>query len=220
MILCIDNYDSFVHNLARYLRRLGQTVVVVRNDAISADEIRALRPEAIVISPGPCWPRDAGCSLDVVKLLESEVPMLGVCLGHQVIAEALGGRVVRAAEPMHGRASDILHDGRDLFAELPNPLRAGRYHSLIVEEESLPASLEIAARTADGTIMAIRHRRRPLYGVQFHPESVLTTCGYGLLANFLRECGLPLPARLPEIDDERPSDTAAESPVWNVPVTF
>ncbi len=220
MIVCIDNYDSFVHNLARYLRRLGQSVVVVRNDATSADEIRAMKASAIVLSPGPCWPRDAGCSLDLVKLLENEVPMLGVCLGHQVIAEALGGRVIRAAEPMHGRASDIVHDGRDLFAGLPNPLRAGRYHSLVVEEESLPASLEIAARAAGGTIMAIRHRRQPLFGVQFHPESVLTSRGYRLLANFLRECGLPLPDRLPEIDDERPSDAAAVPPVLSAPLTF
>jgi anthranilate synthase/aminodeoxychorismate synthase-like glutamine amidotransferase len=202
MILLIDNYDSFVFNLARYLRRLGQTTHVVRNTAIDAAGVRKLQADAVVLSPGPCTPREAGCSLDVVRQLAGHVPILGVCLGHQVIAEALGGRVVRAREPVHGRTSLVYHNGQGIFAGLVNPIVAGRYHSLVVEEASLPEELEITARTEDGTIMAIAHRQWPLVGLQFHPESVLTECGYPLLAAFLRLAGLRIPAPLPGIESE------------------
>jgi anthranilate synthase/aminodeoxychorismate synthase-like glutamine amidotransferase len=186
VILLIDNYDSFVHNLARYFRQLGQETVVLRNDAVDAARIRQLRPQAIVLSPGPCTPDEAGCSLEVVRQLYTEIPILGVCLGHQAIAAALGGRVVRARAPMHGRASDVFHDGQGIFAGLPNPLAACRYHSLVVDEATLPACLSVTARTADHTIMAIGHRRLPVAGVQFHPESILTADGSALLAGFLR----------------------------------
>jgi len=160
MLLLIDNYDSFVFNLARYFSRLGQPTRVVRNDAIDLAGVRALRPAAIVLSPGPCTPQETGCALDLVRQLHDELPILGVCLGHQTIAAALGGRVVRAREPMHGRASAVQHDGRGLFAGLPNPLTACRYHSLEVEEESLPPTLEVTARTADGVVMGDRPAAR------------------------------------------------------------
>ncbi|MCL4203168.1 MAG: aminodeoxychorismate/anthranilate synthase component II [Pirellulaceae bacterium] len=202
MILLIDNYDSFVHNLARYLVRLGQQTNVVRNDAVSLDDVRRLRPAAIVLSPGPCTPAEAGISLELVRRMHAEIPILGVCLGHQAIAAAFGGRVVRG-EPMHGRTSEVFHDGRGVFAHLPQPITACRYHSLVVEEASLPDCLEISARTADGTVMALRHRQYLTVGVQFHPESILTDCGYPLLAEFLRLSGLPLPDPLPGLDEER-----------------
>ncbi len=201
-VLLIDNYDSFVFNLARYLERLGQRTEVVRNTAIDVAGARAMRPDALVLSPGPCAPRQAGCSLDLVRALHASLPILGVCLGHQAIAEALGARIVRAAEPVHGRTSAVLHNGRGVFAGLPSPLIATRYHSLVVEEASLPAPLEVTARTEDGTIMAIQHRRLPVVGLQFHPESILTEHGYPLLAAFLRLAGLPVPATLPTIGDE------------------
>jgi len=204
MILLIDNYDSFVHNLARYFQRLGQETMVVRNSAIDVSGVRAAAPAAVVLSPGPCTPRQAGCSLDVVRQLHAEFPILGVCLGHQAIAEALGGRIVRAKEPIHGRTSPILHDGQGVFADLPNPLVACRYHSLVVDEESLPECLEVTARLDDGTVMALRHRTRPIVGLQFHPESILTDTGYALLAAFLRLAGLPVPVDVPGIDAEYP----------------
>lgn len=190
MILLIDNYDSFVYNLARYLQRLGQATHVVRNDVLDTEQIRALAPAAIVLSPGPCTPEVAGKSLDVVREFWQDTPILGVCLGHQTIAAAFGARIRRANEPMHGRTSPITHDARGVFAGLPNPLTVCRYHSLIVEEPSLPAEFEVSARLADGTIMAIRHRHRPVIGLQFHPESILTECGYPILASFLRAAGL------------------------------
>jgi len=202
MILLIDNYDSFVFNLARYLQRLGHETRVVRNTAIDAEGVRALAPEGVVLSPGPCTPREAGCSLEVVRRLHAELPMLGVCLGHQAIAEALGGRVVRAPEPVHGRTSPVHHDGRGLFAGLPNPIVGCRYHSLVVDGPSLPACLEVSARTADGVVMALRHRSLPVVGVQFHPESILTDTGYALLAAWLRMAGLSVPAEVPAIHDE------------------
>jgi anthranilate synthase/aminodeoxychorismate synthase-like glutamine amidotransferase len=202
MILLIDNYDSFVYNLARYLRRLGQTTHVVRNSAIDLAGVRALRPEAIVLSPGPCAPRQAGCSLELVRQLHTRLPILGVCLGHQTIAEALGGRVVRGREPVHGRSFPIYHDGRGVFEGLPRPIIGCRYHSLVVEEDSLPDCLEVSARTEDGTIMGLRHRRLPVVGLQFHPESILTDCGYALLAGFLRLAGLAVPAELPGLESE------------------
>lgn len=204
MLLLIDNYDSFVYNLARYFQRLGHATQVVRNTAIDTAGVRGLMPEAIVLSPGPCTPQQAGCSLQVVRELHAELPILGVCLGHQAIAEALGGRIIRAREPVHGRSSPIHHDGRGVFAGLPQPIVGCRYHSLVVEETSLPACLEISARTDDGTIMALRHRQLPVVGLQFHPESILTESGYTLLANFLRLAGLSVPAEVPGIDSERP----------------
>jgi anthranilate synthase/aminodeoxychorismate synthase-like glutamine amidotransferase len=193
MILLIDNYDSFVFNLARYFQRLGQSTHVVRNDAVDVAAIRALRPQAIVLSPGPCAPEQAGCSLEVVRRLHAEVPMLGVCLGHQAIAAALGGEVVRAAEPVHGSSSEVYHDGRGIFQGLPSPMNACRYHSLVVREASLPECLEITARTIDGVVMALRHKVLPVVGVQFHPESILTEYGYELLTGFLRLAGLAAP---------------------------
>jgi anthranilate synthase/aminodeoxychorismate synthase-like glutamine amidotransferase len=219
MILLIDNYDSFVHNLARYFERLGQPTVVVRNDALDPVAIEALAPGAIVLSPGPCTPTEAGCSLDIVHHFAGRVPILGVCLGHQTIAAALGGRIVRAREPLHGRASAITHNSRGVFAGLPNPLTVGRYHSLVVDESSLPPELIVTARADDGTVMAIEHTRWPIVGVQFHPESILTQGGYELLSAFLQQAGLPTSAPLPTMDRERPEPTPA-APLPREPVTF
>jgi anthranilate synthase/aminodeoxychorismate synthase-like glutamine amidotransferase len=218
MILLIDNYDSFVYNLARYFQRLGQTTHVVRNDAIDAAGVRRLAPDAVVLSPGPCAPEQAGVSLEVVRDLHRELPILGVCLGHQTIAVALGGQVVRADEPVHGRASDIFHSSRGIFAGLPNPLRACRYHSLVVEESTLPDELEVTARTADGVVMAIAHRDLCVIGLQFHPESILTDHGYELLDAFLRAAGLRAPGDCPSIADER--TPPASRPLPTSPVTF
>jgi anthranilate synthase/aminodeoxychorismate synthase-like glutamine amidotransferase len=178
-----------------------------------------LRPEAIVLSPGPCTPAEAGCSLEVVRRCQGVLPLLGVCLGHQAIAAGLGGRVVRAAEPMHGRASLVRHDGRGVFAGVPSPFVAGRYHSLVVEEASLPADLEIAARTDDGAIMALRHRELPMVGLQFHPESILTEYGYQLLANFLELSGLSVPRRLPD-STMKVERTSTAEPTAGAVVTF
>jgi anthranilate synthase/aminodeoxychorismate synthase-like glutamine amidotransferase len=190
VLLLIDNYDSFVHNLARYFERLAQETRVVRNDAIDVAEIRRLRPGAIVLSPGPCTPHEAGASLEIVSQLHREIPILGVCLGHQVIAEALGGRVVRAPLPVHGRATRIIHDATGLFANVPSPFLVGRYHSLVAEPKSLPRALRPTAWTEDGVLMSFEHTDHPTYGVQFHPESILTECGYVVLANFLKLVGL------------------------------
>lgn len=187
MILLIDNYDSFVHNLARYLRRLGQETRVIRNDKITLGEVKRMGPDAIVLSPGPCAPQQAGVSLELAKELYREIPLLGICLGHQVIAEALGGSVRRANEPVHGRASAVVHRGQGLFAGLPSPLTVGRYHSLIVAD--LPSYLQVDAWLADGTPMAISHRELPVHGLQFHPESILTERGYDLLVAFLERTG-------------------------------
>jgi 4-amino-4-deoxychorismate synthase (2-amino-4-deoxychorismate-forming) component II len=186
MILLIDNYDSFTYNLAQLLGQMGQELVVHRNDQITLDEIAALRPERIVISPGPCTPREAGISVDVIRRFAAELPILGVCLGHQAIGEAFGGRVVRAPRLMHGKTSEILHDGKTVFHGLPRPFTATRYHSLIVERRTLPRCLAVSAETDDGVIMGLRHRKYSVEGVQFHPESVLTTSGVKLLENFLR----------------------------------
>jgi anthranilate synthase/aminodeoxychorismate synthase-like glutamine amidotransferase len=184
MILLIDNYDSFVHNLARHIALTGQETRVVRNDAVSLPEIHALNPAAILISPGPCAPAQAGLSNEIIRTLGPSIPILGVCLGHQCIGEVYGGRTVRAPEPMHGQASAIRHDGTGLFHGLPGPLTGGRYHSLMTE---LPAEspLRITARTEDGIIMALEHAHHPVYGVQFHPESILTEGGLDLLKNFM-----------------------------------
>ncbi len=220
MILLIDNYDSFVHNLARYFRRLGNDTQVLRNDALDVAAVRLLRPDAIVLSPGPCTPIEAGCSLEIVRELSSEFPILGVCLGHQAIAAGLGGRVVRANLPMHGRTSLIEHDGTAEFHGLPNPFTVGRYHSLVVDENSLPQDLEVTARTSDGTVMAIRHRRWPVVGLQFHPESILTECGYALLANFLRRASVSFTAEVPTLSDEYKYVARQSTPLPTMPVTF
>ena len=220
MILLIDNYDSFVYNLARYFERLGQTTHVVRNDAIDAAQAAALRPRAIVLSPGPCTPNEAGCSLETVERLHQHVPILGICLGHQAIGAALGGRVVRSPEPMHGRVSDIYHYGGGVFAGVPNPLSACRYHSLIVDEQSLPDGLEITARTADGVVMAIAHRELPVVGLQFHPESILTQHGYQMLANFLRMADIAVSTELPRPESELARPIVVRAPLPTEPVTF
>ncbi len=191
MILMIDNYDSFTYNLVQYLRELGAEVEVHRNDRITLEEIRAMRPERIVLSPGPCTPAEAGICCDLVRAFGATTPLLGVCLGHQCIGAAYGGRIVRAARLMHGKTSPIRHDGQTLFAGLPNPFEATRYHSLLIERESLPACLTISAETAEGEIMGVRHLTDPVEGVQFHPESILTQAGKALLRNFLAQ---PVPA--------------------------
>ncbi len=185
MILLLDNYDSFTYNLAQYLGQMGQTLVVRRNDKISLDEIADLRPERIVISPGPGTPRQAGISIALIERFAGKIPILGVCLGHQAIGEAFGGRVIRAAKLMHGKTSPIQHDAKTIFRGLPQDFSATRYHSLIVERKSLPRELQISAETADGVIMGLRHRKWKVEGVQFHPESVLTNNGFRLLQNFL-----------------------------------
>ncbi len=188
MILLLDNYDSFTYNLAQYLGQLGQRLLVRRNDQITVDEVERLAPERIVISPGPCTPREAGICVPLIRHFAGKLPILGVCLGHQAIGEALGGRVIRAKTLMHGKTSEIHHDGRTIFAGLPDPFTATRYHSLIVERKSLPRELEISAETEDHVIMGLRWKKRgvpPVEGVQFHPESVLTPAGMQLLKNFL-----------------------------------
>ncbi len=186
MILLIDNYDSFTFNLVHFLGDLGARCEVRRNDALDAEAALAMTPEAIVLSPGPCTPSEAGICLDLIAAAaEARVPLLGVCLGHQAIGQAFGGEVVRAPAPMHGKLSPIAHQGSDVFAGLPSPFEAVRYHSLIVDEASLPPSLSVTARTADGIVMGLRHRERPIFGVQFHPESIASRHGHDILANFL-----------------------------------
>ncbi len=221
MILLIDNYDSFAHNLARYFERLGQMVRVVRNDCVDAAAVRDMRPAGVVLSPGPCTPREAGASLEIVRTLHTDVPMLGVCLGHQVIAEALGGEIGRAPTPIHGQISPISHDGAGLFAGLPSPLNVARYHSLIAEPEALPADLRATAWTEDGVLMAFEHVQLPIYGVQFHPESILTECGYELLANFLRLAGVDVSVDPRELwAGEFRRSAVTEQPLPVGPVTF
>ena len=185
MILVIDNYDSFTYNIVQYLGEMGCDLKVVRNDALTTDEIAALRPEKLLISPGPCSPEQAGVSVDVIRRFAGEIPLLGVCLGHQSIGHAFGGNVVRAGRLMHGKTSPIRHDGRGVFAGLPSPFQAIRYHSLLIDRDTLPDCLEVSAETAEGEIMGVRHRTLPVEGVQFHPESVLTEHGKRLLANFV-----------------------------------
>lgn len=185
MVLLIDNYDSFVWNLARYVAELGGEAEVRRHDAVSHEEIAALQPSHIILSPGPCTPQEAGISVEVVRRWGAMIPILGVCLGHQCVAAAYGGAVVRARRPLHGRATPIRHDGLGVFAGLPNPLPAARYHSLVVDRATLPAELAVTATSEDGEVMALRHVTHPVAGVQFHPESVLTTGGHALLATFL-----------------------------------
>ena len=209
-MLLIDNYDSFAHNLARYFSRLGQTVRVARNDAIDLKQLQAAPPRAIVISPGPATPNEAGHCLQVVRQMHQSVPILGVCLGHQVIAQAMGGHIVRAATPIHGRSSLIHHQGKGVFAGLPSPMRVGRYHSLIVEPETLPADFETLAATKEGVMMAFQHRTLPIVGLQFHPESVLTEHGYTILAAFLKLARLPTPKNPAKLcTDEFPASSTA-----------
>jgi anthranilate synthase/aminodeoxychorismate synthase-like glutamine amidotransferase len=191
MLLVIDNYDSFTYNLVQYLGEMGQEVRVVRNDEIAAAEIAALAPSHIVVSPGPCTPNEAGISLEVIKTYAGKIPILGVCLGHQAIGQAFGGKVVRAARVMHGKTSPISHDGQGLFTGLPNPFQATRYHSLLIERASVPDSLDVTAETAEKEIMAVRHKTLQIEGVQFHPESFLTTSGKDLLRNFIARGGRP-----------------------------
>lgn len=186
MILVLDNYDSFVFNVARYFEEIGRPTEVVRNDAATVEEIEAMAPEAIVISPGPCAPAQAGVSLDLIRRVSGRIPILGVCLGHQAIGEAFGGRVVRAQRPLHGRASRVEHDDAGLFQGLPNPVSVGRYHSLIVEfDGGYDGPLVVTGRSEEGEVMALAHREHPTFGVQFHPESILTEGGHRLLQNFL-----------------------------------
>ncbi|HKD86763.1 MAG TPA: aminodeoxychorismate/anthranilate synthase component II [Terriglobales bacterium] len=189
MVFVLDNYDSFTYNLVQYIGELGQQVVVRRNDQTTVSEIESLRPDRIVVSPGPCTPQDAGISIDLIKHFAGRVPVLGVCLGHQALGEAFGGKVVRASNLMHGKTSSVEHDGKTIFRDIPSPMTATRYHSLIVEEKSLPKELEISAtcQDRDGTrvIMGLRHRKFPVEGVQFHPESVLTDQGKRMIRNFL-----------------------------------
>jgi anthranilate synthase/aminodeoxychorismate synthase-like glutamine amidotransferase len=194
MILVLDNYDSFTYNLVQYLGELGARMRVARNDALSADDVEALAPEGIVISPGPGNPDGAGISLELIRRFHTRVPILGVCLGHQAIGQAFGGTVARAQRQMHGKTAPITHDGRGVFRDLPPRFEATRYHSLVVLEAGLPADLEITARADDGEIMGLRHRRYPVEGVQFHPESILTSQGKALLANFLALAPAPAPA--------------------------
>ena len=186
MLLMIDNYDSFTYNLVQYFGELGEDVRVYRNDKISIDQIEALRPSRIVVSPGPCTPKEAGVSVETIRRFAGKVPLLGVCLGHQALAVAFGGEVVRAERLMHGKTSKIRHDEKTIFHHLPNPFEATRYHSLLVNRATLPACFEISAETSEGEIMGLRHRSLGVEGVQFHPESILTTAGKDLLRNFLK----------------------------------
>jgi anthranilate synthase/aminodeoxychorismate synthase-like glutamine amidotransferase len=217
MILLIDNYDSFVYNLARYVRELGETPLVKRHDAITIDEIFKLAPSHIIISPGPCAPKEAGISNDVVRQVGPTIPILGVCLGHQCIGEAYGGQILRAGAPMHGKTSRIHHYGTGLFEGLPNPFTATRYHSLVIAPSSLPEELRVTATSEDGEIMGVQHVEYPVHGVQFHPESVLTEHGYRLLDHFLH--GVPaLPRTLPtgadgaSLRERREESTLASAP--------
>lgn len=192
MILVIDNYDSFTYNLVHYLAELGARLVVRRNDALTAEEALAMTPDAILLSPGPCTPNEAGICLDLIAKAPEALPILGVCLGHQAIAQAFGGVVARAKTLMHGKTSPILNDGTGVFEGLPSPVTATRYHSLATPRETLPAELVVNAWTEDGEVMGFRHRDRPIHGVQFHPESVATERGHAMLANFLRAAGMPV----------------------------
>lgn len=189
MILMIDNYDSFTFNIVQYLEQMGEDVVVFRNDKVTVDRIDKLKPQVIFLSPGPGTPRDAGITVDVVREFHKTIPIMGICLGHQSIGYAFGGEIVRAGRIMHGKVSPVHHDGRTIFAGLPDPFTAGRYHSLVVRPETLPSCLEVSARTAEGEIMGLRHKEFPVEGIQFHPESVLTPQGKRILRNFIKHLG-------------------------------
>lgn len=193
MILLIDNFDSFVANIARYFRRIGLETVVFRNDELDCARVHSIAPAGIVISPGPCTPQESGCSLEVIGEFAGRIPILGICLGHQAIGSAFGANIVRAPEPFHGRQSTIAHNGHFLFDQVPEKFDACRYHSLVIEESTLPKSLDVTCRSADGTIMAIADDQRELYGLQFHPESILTPFGFRILQNFSKSLGVDLP---------------------------
>ncbi|MGZ0051272.1 aminodeoxychorismate/anthranilate synthase component II [Brevibacillus gelatini] len=185
MILMIDNYDSFTYNLVQYVGELGEELQVYRNDKITLEEIERLAPDYLMVSPGPCTPNEAGISMEAISHFAGKIPILGVCLGHQSIGQVFGAKVIRAERLMHGKTSPVIHDGKTIFRDIPSPFTAARYHSLIVEESSIPSELEVTARTSEGEIMAIRHREYPIEGVQFHPESIITEYGKQLLQNFL-----------------------------------
>jgi anthranilate synthase component II len=202
MLLLIDNYDSFTYNLFHYLGELGAACEVIRNDQIGVAEVMAKRPQAIVLSPGPCTPNEAGICLDLIAAAGAKIPLLGVCLGHQSIGQAYGGRVIRAPEPMHGKLSPITTTGKGLFKDLPREFLVTRYHSLIVERSSLPACLEVTAETDDGLIMGLQHKSHPVHGVQFHPESIASEQGHALLANFLELAGMKPRRVLPKAGDK------------------
>lgn len=191
MILVIDNYDSFTYNLVHYLNELGAETLVYRNDALSVEEALGLQPQGVLLSPGPCTPNEAGICLDLLATAPDDLPILGVCLGHQAIGQAYGGQVVRAKAIMHGKTSPIEHTGKGIFEGLPNPVTATRYHSLSVEPSTMPAVLEVTAWTADGEVMGFQHKTKPVHGVQFHPESIATEGGHAMLANFLKLAGVP-----------------------------
>jgi anthranilate synthase component II len=222
MILLIDNYDSFVYNLARYLREMGCDTRVARNDELSIDDVRQMAPRAIVISPGPCTPSRAGISVATVRAFSDRIPILGVCLGHQAIGEALGGEVARSPVPVHGIRCRVHHDGTGLFAGLPTPLWAGRYHSLCVVEKSLPETLRVTARSDDGVVMAMAHTSRLLFGVQFHPESVLTESGHRLLSNFLSVAGVAhaIPVAGDFLERPEPDDSQSLPAGTATPITW
>jgi len=223
MIVMLDNRDSFVFNLARYIQLLGADVVVLPSQTTEPAAVAARNPLAVVISPGPCSPAEAGFSVACIQQFRGLVPMLGVCLGHQAIVAAEGGRIVRAAEPRHGRTSEVFHDATNLFAGLPNPLRACRYHSLVADASTLPAGLAVTARTADGVVMAVADEQAALYGVQFHPESILTQGGFRLLANFLERAGLAVDGSLVaklDADLSRQAGAGEVSPPDTRVVTF
>ncbi len=203
-ITLIDNYDSFTYNLVHYLGELGSKVTVHRNDAINVEDLLAQNPKAVVLSPGPCTPNEAGITVELIKKAPVELPILGVCLGHQSIGQAFGGKIIRAPELMHGKMSKIIHNDEGLFKDLPSPFVATRYHSLIVEEKSLPNGLKITARTNNGLIMGMAHRDRPIHGVQFHPESIASEHGHQLLANFLRLAGIKS-KNPPKLNFKRPA---------------
>ena len=189
MILMIDNYDSFTFNIVQYLGQMGEEIQVRRNDRIAIEEIKKMKPQSIFISPGPCTPREAGMTVDIIRGFYKDIPIMGICLGHQSIGYAFGGEIIRAERIMHGKTSPIINDGKTIFAGLPNPFSAGRYHSLLVRRECLPCCLEISAETAEGEIMGLRHREYPVEGIQFHPESVLTPQGKRIIRNFLKYTG-------------------------------
>ncbi|MGD9784940.1 MAG: aminodeoxychorismate/anthranilate synthase component II [Hyphomicrobiaceae bacterium] len=191
MLILIDNYDSFTYNLVHFLGELGAESVVIRNDKVTAEEVIAQKPKAIVLSPGPCTPNEAGVCLDLIAKAGAKIPLLGVCLGHQSIGQSYGGKVIRAPVPMHGKLSTITHNGTGIFSGMPQGFEVTRYHSLIVERESLPACLEVTAETDDGLIMGLAHKTHPVHGVQFHPESIASQYGHALLANFLELAGIP-----------------------------